>query len=271
MSESSIPQKSRAPTARFTDRVENYLKARPGYPAELIPFLVRECGLMPFRTVVDVGCGTGLLAERFCDLGCDVVGVEPNAAMREAGARHLDRYPNFHMVAGMAESLPVGHAIADFLTAGQAFHWFNVERAGREFLRVLKPRGWVVLVWNVRQSSGSAFAEAYEDLLTRFGIDYAEVHHRGKSNDESFRPFFLGGQYRRVAFPNQQRLDRASFIARVLSSSYMPAPGHKAHEAMMSEVQRIFDEHSHDGAVVMTYATDVIYGQLTEPEAPGTR
>ena len=86
------------PTTRFSSRVEDYARYRPSYPAELVPFLERECGLRPGMTVADVGSGTGLLAELFLTFGCQVIGVEPNREMREAGDRHLGAFPGFRSV-----------------------------------------------------------------------------------------------------------------------------------------------------------------------------
>ena len=249
-------------TIRFSNRVEDYVKARPGYPAALVSMLVEECSLEPESTIVDVGCGTGLLAQRFCEFGCRVIGMEPNAEMRAAGEQYLASYPNFQMLAGTAESIPVAGASAEFVTAGQAFHWFDVDAARREFLRVLKPNGWAVLVWNDRVMGGSKFADDYEQLLVRFGIDYAQVHHRGKATPDNFRRFFGNDGYVQKQFPNAQQLDYEQFVARVLSSSYMPPRGHQRFAPMMEEVRRIFEEDAKDGSVLMQYATSVTYGRL---------
>ena len=254
---------STQPTARFTDRVENYVKARPGYPAELIPYLELECGLSLGSVVLDVGSGTGLLAERLCEFGCRVIGVEPNAAMRAAGAQYLARFRNFTMREGTAESLPVEDSTVDLVVAGQAFHWFDLDASRREFSRVLKPQGWVVLIWNDRVSSGSRFAEQYEQLLVRFGTDYAQVHHRGKTTGENLGRFFGSAGYDHISFPNEQRLTYEQFVARVLSSSYMPGPGHTSHEPMMRELRRIFDENQRASSVTIAYNTIVFSGRLT--------
>lgn len=254
---------STAPTARFTDRVENYVKARPGYPPEIVSLLERRCGLTKTSTLVDVGCGTGLLAKMFCEFGCRVIGVEPNAAMRDAGQRYLAPYRNFEMLVGQAESIPLPAASVDFITAGQAFHWFDLDRTRAEFMRILRPHGWVVLVWNDREFTGSKFAEEYENLLVRFGIDYADVHQRGKATVASFESFFGNPAFSRESYPNLQQLDYEQFIARVLSASYMPGPGHANHPAMMREVDRIFHENQNNDVVSMKYTTSVIYGHVT--------
>lgn len=250
-------------TVRFSDRVENYLKARPSYPPEVISLLETKCGLTKNSAVVDVGCGTGLLAKLFCDYGCRIIGVEPNAAMREAGREFLSTCPNFEISDGTAEAIPLPGTSVDFITAGQAFHWFNLKEARHEFMRILKPNGWTVLLWNDREFSGSKFADEYENLLVKFGIDYAEVHQRGKATVTSFEQFFGNSEFAKATFPNVQHLDREGLIARVLSASYMPTPGHETYPAMMEEVDRIYRENQKDGTVAVKYETNVYYGQMS--------
>jgi ubiquinone/menaquinone biosynthesis C-methylase UbiE len=250
-------------TLRFTDRVENYLKARPGYPSDIVSLLESKSGLTHGATLVDVGCGTGLLAKPFCDYGCRVIGIEPNEAMRQAGEQFLSGYPNFEMMEGTAEAMPLPGTSVDFIIAGQAFHWFNQKEARHEFMRILKPNGWAALIWNDREFTGSKFAEDYENLLVRFGVDYADVHQRGKIAVNSFEQFFGNSEFEQATFPNDQQLDRDGFVARVRSSSYMPAPEHQNYSAMMDEVDRIFAEHEKNGLVTVRYQTNVYYGQMS--------
>ncbi len=250
-------------TLRFTDRVENYVKARPGYPAEVVSLLEEKCGLTHGATLADIACGTGLLAKLFCDYGCRVIGVEPNAAMREAGMQYLSMYPNFEMLDGTAEQIPLPGTCVDFITAAQAFHWFNQREARHEFMRILKPNGWAALIWNDREYSGSTFADSYEALLWNFGIDYADVNHRGKSTMANFEQFFGNSAFEKASFPNVQQLDRDGLIARVLSASYMPQVGHERYAAMIEEVNRTFDENQKDGVVAAKYETNVYYGQMS--------
>lgn len=250
-------------TVRFTDRVENYVKARPGYPKDVIALLESKCGLTHAATVVDVGSGTGMLAKLFCDYGCRTLGVEPNGPMREAGKQFLSSYPNFEMLDGTAEAIPLPGTSVDFITAGQAFHWFNQKEARHEFMRILKPNGWAVLVWNDRESAGSKFAEDYENLLLTFGTDYAEVHHRGKETLVGFEQFFGNSEFVKATFPNNQQLDREGLIARVLSASYMPNEGQPKYPEMMEEVERIFRDNQKGGTVELKYETNVYYGQMS--------
>jgi ubiquinone/menaquinone biosynthesis C-methylase UbiE len=250
-------------TLRFSDRVENYVKARPSYPAEVVSLLETKCGLTRESVVTDVGCGTGLLAKLFCDYGCRVVGVEPNQPMREAGRAYLSSYPNFEMVEGTAEVLPLPGTSADFITAGQAFHWFNQKEARHEFMRILKPNGWAALVWNDRDLEQTGVGHAYEQLLETFGIDYAEVKHQGKETPATFERFFGNSSVTEATFRNAQHLDYDSFVARILSSSYMPQVGHPKYAPMMEAAERLFREHSKKDQLTMEYRTKVYYGQMS--------
>src|SRR5512146_1480557 len=178
---------------RFSSRVDAYIKYRPGYPAGVVETLRDECGLAPASIVADVGSGTGLLARILLGYGCRVYGIEPNAEMRAAGERLLEGYPLFTSLGGSAEETGLPDASVDFVTAGQAFHWFDPLRAREEFQRILKPRGWVALVWNERRLDSSPFLEAYEGLLQTYGIDYNQVNHRNVEEDPQAIPRFFGG------------------------------------------------------------------------------
>src|SRR5689334_8180396 len=84
----------------------------------------------------------------FLKHGHGMIGVEPNQEMREAAERLLASYPLFKSVSGTAETTTLESQSVDLITAGQAFHWFDRDKTRQEFLRILKPNGWVVLVWN---------------------------------------------------------------------------------------------------------------------------
>jgi SAM-dependent methyltransferase len=249
------------PTARFSTRVADYVRYRPGYPAALLRLLEGECGLTPASVVADVGSGTGILSELFLRNGNRVYGVEPNREMREAGEGLLAAYQNFLSVEGRAEATTLEDASVDFVTAGQAFHWFDPPHARREFARILRPGGWVVLVWNDRRTAGTPFLEDYERLLLEYSTDYAEVS--VKYAEESMLAALFGPseQFRRT-FDNEQVFDFDGLRGRLTSSSYTPEPGHPNFEPMMRELEDIFRRHRRGGRVVVAYDTKVFYGRL---------
>ncbi len=247
---------------RFSSRVDNYIKYRPGYPRGVIDQLQQACGLSPASVVADVGSGTGLLARLFLDLGCGVYGIEPNAEMRSAGERLLAGYPNFSSQDGSAESTGLPDASVDFVTAGQAFHWFDPARTRAEFKRVLKPDGWAALVWNDRSVDTSPFLKAYEALLNRYSSDYQQVNHRNIEKNPQAIAAFFGGAYQVAHFKNVQVFDYEGVRGRLESSSYAPEPGQPSYAPMMADLRRIFDTFQQDGRVNFEYDTELFYGRI---------
>jgi SAM-dependent methyltransferase len=249
------------PTRRFSSRVENYIKYRPDYPRAVVETLAGECGWTPASVVADVGSGTGILSELFLLNGNRVYGVEPNREMREAGERLLSAHENFVSVEGRAEATTLPAACVDFVVVGQALHWFDVEGARREFLRILRPGGWAVAVWNDRRTEGTPFLEEYERLLLEYGTDYREVSVK-YAEEEMLRTFFGPAGFREKTFENRQVLNFEELRGRLASSSYSPEPGHPNFEPMMRELAALFERHQHDGRVSFDYDTKVFYGQL---------
>ncbi|HEY8460745.1 MAG TPA: class I SAM-dependent methyltransferase [Blastocatellia bacterium] len=249
-------------TQRFSSRVDNYIKYRPGYPNEIVDTLRNECGLTPDSVIADVGSGTGILAELFLKNGNEVYGVEPNREMREAAERLLKNYARFRSVAARAEETTLPERSVDFITAGQSFHWFDRERTRGEFARILKPRGWVVLIWNERAVTTTPFLAAYEQLLKNYSTDYERVDHR-RVDYGVVRDFFGSDQVELERFDNAQVFDYEGVKGRLLSSSYAPEAGHPNYEPMLAELERIFQAHQHEGKVVFEYVTQMYYGRLT--------
>jgi SAM-dependent methyltransferase len=148
------------PTQCFTNRIVHYLRYRPSYPRAVLELLERECTLTSASTVADVGSRTGILSELFLRNGNRVIGIEPNREMREAAEHRLGQHTRFTSVAWTAEATTLDDASVDFVTAGQAFHWFDPERARTEFARTLKPEGWVAFEWNLRRKDATPFLAA---------------------------------------------------------------------------------------------------------------
>ena len=248
------------PTQRFSTRVENYLKYRPGYPPELLDVLRRHCGLTPAWVVADIGSGTGFLAELFLRNGNRVFGIEPNPEMRAAGETFLEKHSAFTSVAATAEATTLDAHSVDLIVAAQAFHWFDRARARREFVRILKPGGWVALIWYERMTN-TPFLAAYEDMLHRYSREYEKVDHRNVT-DEVIAEFFHPGLFETFVLPNHQDFDYAGLRGRLLSSSYVPLAGEPGHDEMLATSEKIFRAHAENGRVRFLYHTKIHVGQL---------
>src|ERR1700681_4185447 len=116
-------------TSRFSDRVENYVRYRPGYPAAVLRVLHRECGLAPGHVVADIASGTGIWTRMLLENGNKAFGIEPNPEMRQAGEQLLAEFAKFASVAGTAEATTLPDKSVDFVTAAQAAHWVDRGRA----------------------------------------------------------------------------------------------------------------------------------------------
>jgi SAM-dependent methyltransferase len=249
------------PTKRFSNRVENYIKYRPSYPAAVISLLEAECDLTPASLIADVGSGTGILSELFLKHGNRVIGVEPNREMRAASNKLLAKYSKFSSIDTTAEATTLVNSSVDFIVAGQAFHWFDRQGARAEFERILKPNSWVVLMWNGFRVESSALNNAYQQLVLKYGTDYQEVRREVIACD--VESFYAPGDCQCARFEFQQVFDFEGLKGRLLSSSYAPEPDHPHYQPMLFDLQEIFDSNQKDGSVVFHYETELYYGRLS--------
>jgi SAM-dependent methyltransferase len=246
-------------TQRFSSRVDHYVRYRPGYPTDILELLKNECDLTPDSVIADIAFGTGIFTRLLLENGNRVVGVEPNAEMRQAGEQFLQDYPTFTSVEGTAEATTLPEHSVHIITAAQAGHWFDPEKAVREFKRILKPDGWLVLLWNDRRRDSTDFQREYEQLLRAYGTDYEDVRRTGATLAvERFFP----QSFRRREFEYKQMLDYAGLEGRLLSSSYIPQWDHSQYDSMLRELRRMFDRHQVNGSVSFDYDTRIYYGQF---------
>lgn len=245
---------------RFSNRVENYVKYRPGYPPEMIAFLRNDLGLTSRSIVADIGSGTGLSALPFLENGNFVYGVEPNSGMRGAAENFLRVFDRFRSVEGNSAETTLDSDSIDLIIAAQAFHWFEPEATRKEFERILKPDGYVCLIWNERQLDSTPFLCEYEELLLKYATDYEKVRH--ENIDEAKLTAFFRKRFDRRSFGNRQVLDFEGLKGRLLSSSYMPAYGDESYAPMIDELQALFAKHEQGGKISILYDTNVFYTQL---------
>jgi SAM-dependent methyltransferase len=252
---------------RFSNRVADYLRYRPHYPEGVLDFLRSQSHLSPAHTIADIGSGTGFLSELFLKNGNQVFGVEPNQDMREAGEQYLTEYPRFTSINGSAEATTLPDSAADFVTVGQAFHWFKPAPTRREFARILRPDGWVAIAFNDRMLSTASFSVSYEELLVRFGTDYSRVRD-SYPQKKDIRSFFGHEKFLTHELPNFQYFDLESLRGRLRSSSYVPTEGDSNFAPMMAALDAVFAAHQQDGRVLMEFSTWVHLGQLTAGSSP---
>ncbi len=247
-------------TTRFSTRANDYVRFRPGYPAEVVTWVADRSGIEPGTRVVDLGSGTGLLSRTFLEAGFEVTGVEPNEAMRRAGQAFLAGYPRATFADGTAEATGLDHDCCDLVVSGQAFHWFDPLACRHECLRIARSPAPAAMIWNER-CLGTAFMDEYEALLLSRAPTYREI--TASHVDETALTTFYGGRrFERAEFPNAQRLDFEALRGRVMSSSYAPLPGVPGHDELMDGLYQLFRRHALDGTVQIDYGTVIIFSSL---------
>ncbi len=245
---------------RFSNRVENYVKYRPGYPPEVLETFRDEMNLTEDSVIADIGSGTGISAKVFLENGNEVFGVEPNAPMREAAESFLRDFPKFKSVDGTAENTTLDDDSVDFVTAAQAFHWFDPAQTRAEFRRILRPEGFVVLIWNERLLDANDFLREYENFLIEYGTDYEKVRHDHIDINELNE--FFQNDFSRKTSRNIQTLDFDGLKGRLLSASYMPTETDARFPAMAAELESLFDKYAENGKIELLYDTKIFYTQF---------
>ena len=246
--------------SRFTRTVENYVKYRPGYPFEIVEFLQKTCQLNSQHIVADIASGTGFLTEIFLKNGNQVIGIEPNKDMRTAGQYYLRGYSNFTSMDATAETTGLDDQSVDLITAGQAFHWFDPEKSRREFARILKPDGWVVLAWNMGKQN-IPFMDDYNQIWSKY-LAPPTSDNDSYLIEEGLRKWYAPGIINFKSFDNAQVVDFDGLRGRILSSSYSPTLDQPKYGPMLDELESIFEKHQVNGKVSIDYECRICYGQL---------
>lgn len=222
--------------ASFLSEGLDYDQARPSYPVGAIVWLLGAGA----KKVLDLGCGPGKLTEQLAELGHDVIGMDPSMSMlQEMAARHLPA------IRGFAEDLPLTKACIDVVTAGQAFHWFDHERAVPEMHRVLQRNGQVGLLWNLRDES----VDWVRSLSAIIGSEDAMTATLGRPDDlqvDVTRKLSRGGFLEVVehrVFEHEQELSEARLVALVRSRSYIAILTEEERDDVLASVRRLCREH----------------------------
>lgn len=247
-------------TDRFSDRVENYIKYRPGYPAEILDWLIEKTGFTSGSIVADIGSGTGISAEMFLKNGNKVYAVEPNKEMREAADKLLEIYDGYVSIDGTSEATTLPDHSIDIIVAAQAFHWFDRKAFKLESGRISRAGAHCLLIWNERKVE-SDFEKAYEDLLIRYATDYQQVDHRN-IREKDLVDFFAPYPVVSVTLHNEQVFDYDGVKGRLLSSSYAPNVGEPNFEPMIAYLIEIFERYQEKGRVSFSYDCNLFAGRV---------
>jgi len=244
-------------TQRFSDRVDAYVKFRPGYPVELVQTLLQKTSP---GTVADIGSGTGIFTRLLLDQELKVFAIEPNANMRHAAESLFSEYAQFNSLDAPAESTGLAANSIDLITAAQAFHWFNNAATKAEFRRILKADGKLALIWNKRKVN-QPFQHAYDAVLRAYIPKYGEVNHMNLS-EADIAEFFENGNMEVLHFDNSQQLTFSGLLGRLKSSSYCPAETSPQYPSLVAELVALFEQFAINDMIDFQYDTQLYLGSI---------
>lgn len=243
----------------FTDRASDYSEGRPLYAEKFMKELSDRFGAGEGTVAVDIGSGTGKFASQLLKLGCRVYGVEPNRDMRLEAEKLLGVNPAFSSVEGSASSLNLPSCSCDFITAAQAFHWFNPLEFRAECSRVLKPGGYVFLIWNMRDMNAEVNRKSFE-IYKKYCPQFKGFAGGIQRNDERIRQFFP--EYEVLCYDHPLYFTKEKFIKRSLSGSYSLKESDDFYTEYIQKLERLFETYSESGTLEMPNQTMVYVGTL---------
>jgi SAM-dependent methyltransferase len=234
--------------AGFESGSDLYERTRPGYPPEAVAHLAATSGIGPGTRVLDLAAGTGKLTRQLDALGAVCVAVEPSHSMREVFVHAVLGVP---VAGGTAEAVPVANGAFDAVVAAQSFHWFDPDRALVEIARVLRPGGWLSLIWNERDETDPMVAE----LVRISKWDRCQPYPVGKDFGRVLDASGLFGPVERTLFTFTQLLDRERFVEQIATRSYVQVLAASARAALLAEVAEFAS--TLEEPIALPYLTDL--------------
>jgi len=246
-----VPVDPRA--ASFGTGAAAYDRARPSYAPAAIADLARRLRVSRDSRVLDLAAGTGKLTRPLAQLTGDLVAVEPSEAMLAALRAAV---PGAAAIRATAEDLPLPDGCIDAVFVGEAFHWFDTARAGREIARVLRTGGGLAMLWN------RARWDAHElPWLPRFDALVKPVRRAaGAFPGEHWKPALAAlGLFEPLSLAEHEhvhRLDGEGFIALVGSWSWIANVPGARRRSLLAEVAGLVDGQ---GDLALRYVTEAFW------------
>jgi len=243
----------------FSSKAEKYARYRWDYAQQAIQTIFDITGITHYSSIADIGAGTGILTKHFIGKVQQVFAVEPNEAMRQIAEKTLESQPSCHIINGRAEATTLPDHSIDVITVAEAFHWFDPGPTRAEFLRILKPGGWLVKLHNY--GTDGELGDALEKIYPK-ERDTSSVM-PGKGIPMNF--YYGSDDYLKRDFAFTVEDTWEEFLGAVSSASYAPDEEDPLYMDFKSASKNIFDRFSNNGILVMHGMTEVCAGQMRKP------
>jgi ubiquinone/menaquinone biosynthesis C-methylase UbiE len=240
----------------FGNSADSYERGRPEYPAEAVEYLIQSLEISPQSKVMDLAAGTGKLTRLLVPTKAALVAVEPVEEMRK---KFIVQLPGIEILSGTAENIPVQSSSFDAVVVAQAFHWFAGDSALMEINRVLKPKGKLGLIWNVRDESLDWVSEIAQILKPHeVGVPRYGTNEWKKVFDENSAFSSL----EKRSFGYSQKGNVETVIDLVQSRSYISVLPDGTRESVLRQVMELLRKHPQTKdreEIEIPYRTDVYW------------
>ena len=247
-------------TQKFTGLADNYTIGRPAYADAFIESLYSRYEFSKQSVIADIGSGTGKFAKQLLEKGSFVYCVEPNDDMRSVAVKELGKYRGFRSVDGTASETKMDAGSVDYVTAAQAFHWFDTVLFKKECKRILRNNGKVFLIWNIRDASSEINQNSFE-IYSKYCPNFKGFGGGVQKNDIRIKQFFED-RYEYIEFDNPLFYDQNTFISRSLSGSYSLRKGDEHFNEYLDALSNLFEKYSKDNVLTVANKTVAYIGKL---------
>ena len=251
-------------TALFADRAAEYARCRLGYPPEVVDAAFALIALAPTDVIADLGSGTGLLARQFLDRGNRVLGVEPDAGMRQAAEASLSGFgARFVSVVGRAERTSLGPGTVNVVAAGNALHLFDPSAAPAEARRILASGGRALVIGHDFAATPNPFMRAYATFVADVAAADVAVFHAPDRAAVALEAFFADcKRHERDLGDHIVELDWDRLRGRFLSTSGAPRTGDPRRPEVLARLGALFDTYAQNGTIPFQLRWRLAWGTL---------
>jgi ubiquinone/menaquinone biosynthesis C-methylase UbiE len=244
----------------YSTKAETYARYRWDYALQAIESIFKITQISNESSIADIGAGTGMLTKHFVDRVKYIFAVEINLEMRQMAIKALAQYPSFHSIDGRAEATTLPDSSVDLITVAQAIHWFEPKLAKLEFLRILKPGGWLAVLRNYGTNDEMYQVLTKEVFIEEHGIDTLYSKKLPQKKPMSF--YYGHDDFLKQAFCFTMPESWAGFMGSIVSASYVPDEDHPLYANLERAARRVFDRFSADGLIDVHGVTELYLGQM---------
>ena len=248
------------PSTQFASKVKDYVRYRWSYAPEAIQTILQMTALSHESVVADIAAGPGTLSRYFVENVKHVFAIEPNREMQQVAEEMLGKHPRFTSISGLAHATTLPDRSVDMILVGRALHWFEPTATRAEFLRILKPGGWVAMLQT--PCTNQALLDAISTLRT--GAYGWNVQGDKKNQVTVPLSFYCHEIFETLYFPNTVQETWDKFLGRL--SSFSPAPNVDHPQRLQFELaaRDIFDQFRTGDRISITMATELRLGRIKD-------